>query len=144
MPVHRCPKCSIPYVDAEIEHGVCPGCNAPIVPPTELPSRNVPTAAPTAATAPRRSVPFLLGLLVGCLIGPAVLWEALRLGAPLPGDWIEQTVAFRAVRAQKTAADNQGAGVRGRSSGGRVRSRKGREGAGRGETAGHGHSEAEG
>ena len=79
MPVHRCPQCSIPYVDAEIEQGACPGCNAPLAP---TPGRDVPTPAQAAVPAPGRAGPFLLGLLVGCLIGPAALWAALRLGAP--------------------------------------------------------------
>lgn len=103
MPVHRCPQCSIPYVDDEIEQGVCPGCNAPLAPPP----RDVPTPAQTAAPVPRRGVPFLMGLLVGCLIGLAALWAALRLGAPLPGGGIEPTAALQGVQTQKTEADNQ-------------------------------------
>ena len=51
MPVHRCPHCSIPYVDDELEEGVCPGCNAPLAPPP----RDVPTPAQTAAPVPRRA-----------------------------------------------------------------------------------------
>jgi len=105
MAVHRCPKCSIIYVDAEIDQGVCPTCKAPLGPPPGSPPHDVPTPAQTAAPVPRRAVPFLLGLFVGCLIGPAALWAALRLGAPLPG--IKQTAGFQAAQAQKTEADNQ-------------------------------------
>jgi hypothetical protein len=104
MSVHRCPKCSIPYLDSEIEQGVCPSCNAPIGLGPDPPQA---TPTPTAALVPRRAAPFLLGLFVGCLIGLAALLTALRLGAPLPGGWIEQTSAFQAVQAQKTEADNQ-------------------------------------
>jgi hypothetical protein len=50
---------------------------------------------------------FFLGLFVGCLIGAAALWAALRLGAPLPGGEIEQTAAFQALQDQKTEADNR-------------------------------------
>ncbi len=102
MPIHRCPNCSIPYVDVEIEQGVCPGCKAPLGPPPD-----VPMPAQTAAPAPRRAAPFLLGVFVGCLIGPAALWAALRLGAPLPGGETEQTAALPDVRAQETEAGNQ-------------------------------------
>ncbi|HKI34284.1 MAG TPA: hypothetical protein VKA46_20695, partial [Gemmataceae bacterium] len=107
MAVHRCPKCSIPYVDAEIEQGLCPGCNAPLGPPPVPPRRDVPTPAPTVTPVPRRTAPFLLGLFVGCLIGPAALWAAVLLGTPLPGGGIEQTAAFQAVQAQKAEADKQ-------------------------------------
>jgi hypothetical protein len=107
MAVQRCPRCSIPCLDAEIERGVCPGCNAPLGPPAGPPRRDVPSPARTAAPVPRRAAPFLLGLFVGCLIGAAALWAALRLGASLPGGGIEETAAFQAVRAQKTEADNQ-------------------------------------
>jgi hypothetical protein len=106
MAVHRCPKCSIIYVDAEIEQGVCPGCKAPLGPPPESPPHDVPTPAQAAAPVRRRAVPFLLGLCVGCLIGPAALWAALRLGAPLPRGGIEQTAGFQAAGAQKTEADS--------------------------------------
>jgi hypothetical protein len=106
MAVHRCPNCSIPYVDAEIEQGLCPGCNAPLGPPPDPPKRDDPTPARPAAPAPRRAAPFLLGLLVGGLIVPAALWVALRLGTPLPAGWVERTATFQAVRDQKTEADD--------------------------------------
>src|SRR5208337_2918695 len=102
MAFHRCPKCSIPYVDAEIESGVCPGCNAPLGSHLGLPRRDVPTPGPTAAFIPRRAAPFLLGLLVGSLIGAAALWAALELGALLPGGASEETAAFQAVQTQKS------------------------------------------
>jgi hypothetical protein len=107
MHIHRCPQCSIPYVDDEIEQGVCPGCKAPLARPLAPTPRDVPTQAQTAAPFPSRAMPFLLGLLVGCLIGLAALWVALRLDAPLPGGVIEQTAAFQTVQSQKTQADNQ-------------------------------------
>ena len=107
MAVHRCPKCSIPYVDAEIEQGFCPGCNAPLGPPSGQPPRDVPTAARTDAPATRRAAPFLLGLFLGCLIGAAALWAALRLGAPFPGGGIEQTAAFQAIRDREMEGENQ-------------------------------------
>jgi hypothetical protein len=106
MSIHRCPQCSIPYVDDEITQGVCPACNAPLAPPP-APPRNVATPAPVAAPIPRRAGSFLLGLLVGCLIGLGALWGALRLGAPLPGGAIEWTAAFQSLQAQKTEADSQ-------------------------------------
>jgi hypothetical protein len=89
------------YTDAEIEQGVCPACTAPLGPAPGSPRPDVPTLAS------RRAVPFLLGLFVGCLIGPAGLWAALLLGANLPGGAIEQTPAFQDVWAQKQAADEQ-------------------------------------
>jgi gas vesicle protein len=107
MAVHRCPNCSIPYVDAEIEQGVCPGCNAPLGAPPDPPRREAPTPAPSAAPLPRRTAPFLLGLFVGGLIGSAALWAAMRLGVPLPDGGVEQTAAFQAERAQRVEADNQ-------------------------------------
>jgi len=66
MPVHRCPQCAIPYVEEEVENGACPVCNAAlaVAPVTPPPPQTTPSA-------PRRAVPFLLGLLVGCLIGVA-------------------------------------------------------------------------
>jgi hypothetical protein len=70
-----------------------------------MPRHDAPTPARDAA--PQRAVPFLLGLLSGCLIGPAALWVALRLGAPLPGGWIEETAAFQAVQAEKAEAETQ-------------------------------------
>ncbi len=106
MAVHRCPQCSIPYVDDEIGRGVCPGCNAPLAaPPAPPPAVLAPAPAP--APSPGRAGPFLLGLLSGGLIGSAALWAALQLGAPLPGGVIEQTGAFQDVLAQKTQADNR-------------------------------------
>lgn len=104
MPVHRCPQCSLIYLDSEVERGVCPGCDAPLGPPPEPPPRDVPP--PTPPAAPRRGAPFLLGLLTGCLIGPAALWGALRLGAPLPGG-DEQGEALRAALARRTEADER-------------------------------------
>jgi hypothetical protein len=106
MAVHRCPQCSIVYVEDEIEQGVCPGCNGPLAAPRATPPAVAP-AAQALAPAPRRAGPFLLGLLVGCLLGPAALWAALRLGAPLPGGVMEQTGAFQDVVAQKEEADNR-------------------------------------
>jgi hypothetical protein len=93
-------------VDAEIEQRICPACNAPLGPPAEPVPADAPAPAPPAAPVPRRAAPFLLGLSAGCLLGAAVLWAAVRLGAPLPGG-IEQTPAFQAVRAQQAEADNQ-------------------------------------
>ena len=107
MPVHRCPSCSLPYVDAEVERGLCPGCGAPLGPPPAPPPRDVPAPARAAGPAPRRAAPFLLGLLLGCLAGAAALWAALRLGAPLPGGGGEQAAASQDVRAQKTGADDR-------------------------------------
>jgi hypothetical protein len=110
MAVHRCAECSLPYVDAEVEQGVCPSCNAPLAPPA-APARDVPAPAPAAEAAPRRAAPFLLGLLVGCLVGPAALWAALRLGAPRPGGGAEQAAALQAARDQVTEADNRARGA---------------------------------
>lgn len=107
MAVYRCPNCSIPYVDSEIEQGVCPSCSAPLGPPPGQPQRDTPRPTPTAASPSRRTVPFLMGLLVGCLIGSAALWAMLRLGAPLPGVAVEQTAALQDVQAQKADADKQ-------------------------------------
>ncbi len=107
MAVHRCPQCSLPYVDAEVEQGVCPSCNAPLGPPPTPPPPDAPTPAQTAAPAPRRAAAFLLGLFVGCLIGLAVLWAALRLGASLPGVGAEPTAELEAVRGQKAEADDR-------------------------------------
>jgi type II secretory pathway component PulM len=106
MPFYRCPKCSILYQDAEIEHGVSPCCNAPLGPsPGPLP-RDVPAPAQTAAPIPRRAAPFLLGLFIGCLIGLAGLWAALWLGAPPPGG-ADQTAELQSLREQNAEADNQ-------------------------------------
>src|SRR4051812_44756506 len=105
MSIHRCPKCSIPLLDVEIEQDVCPGCNAPLGPPSGPPRPDVP--APPIPLAPSRAAPFLLGLIVGCLVGLATLWTALRLGTPLPGGGTEPTAEVQAVRPQKTEADNQ-------------------------------------
>jgi hypothetical protein len=104
MPVQRCPKCSIIYMDEELEQGVCPSCHAPLGSPREQPG-DAPLPAQSAATGSRSGAPFLLGLLVGCLIGPAVLWGALQLGAPLLNGEGEQQ-ALAAVQAEKTEADN--------------------------------------
>lgn len=104
MPVHRCPQCSIPYVDDEIEEGVCPGCNAPLASHPAPSGREV--LAPARTAAPGRVVPFLVGLLAGCLIATGALWAALMLGAPLPGGGIEQSAAFQAVQSQKAQADD--------------------------------------
>jgi hypothetical protein len=94
-------------VDSEIEQGVCPACAAPLGSPPGPPRRDVPTPARTAAPTPLRAAPFLLGLLVGCLLGSTALWTAWELGAPRPGGEAEQTAAFQALRDQKIEADNQ-------------------------------------
>jgi hypothetical protein len=107
MAVQRCPQCSLIYMDAEIEQGVCPGCNAPFGPPPRPPRRGAAPPVRTGGTVPRRAAPFLLGLLVGCLTGPAVLWVALRLGAPLPGGGIEPTAALEAAQAHQAEADQR-------------------------------------
>ena len=106
MPVHRCPNCSLPYVDAEIEQGACPGCGAPLGTLTGSLRPDAPPPAPTAASGRRGAGPFLLGLFVGGLLGAGGLWAALRPGAPLP-DGDEQKAAADELRQQKTAADNQ-------------------------------------
>ncbi len=106
MAVHRCPKCSMIYVDAEIEDGLCPGCKAPLGPPAR-PRRDAPTPVPTAGPVPGRAAPFLLGLLIGGLIGAAGLGAALWPGDPLPDDVSEQTAAFQAAQAKMAEADKQ-------------------------------------
>jgi hypothetical protein len=105
MPIYWCAKCSIPYTDLEVEHGVCPECNEPIGPPP-APRRDAPTPAGTADPAPRGGR-FLLGLFVGCLIGPAVLWAALWLGAPLPGGVLDRTAAIETAREREAETDDQ-------------------------------------
>jgi len=101
MPVHRCPHCSVPYVDAEIAEGACPACGAPLQPPASLPvARPIP---PTPSRAPS-GVSFLLGLIVGALVGAAALAAAL-LGAPWPG--LDRTPASRTAPAEKAQPDSQ-------------------------------------
>src|SRR5262245_30477299 len=106
MSVHRCPKCSILYVYAEVEHGHCTTCGAPIDASPEAAPRAVPTPAPASDAAPHRAAPFVFGLLLGALMGAAALWMALRLGAPLL-DTSEQTVASQDGPTQNTPTDNQ-------------------------------------
>jgi hypothetical protein len=93
-------------VDAEAEQGVCPACNAPLRPPAGSTGPDAPTPGHAAGAVPRRATSFLLGLLVGCLIGPAALWAAWQLGAPVPGGEVEQPAALEALRARKTEAEN--------------------------------------
>lgn len=106
MAVHRCPQCSFPYTDDEIEQGACPACRAPLEPAASPPPPAAATPPPAAPRAPGRALPFLLGLLLGGLLGPAGLWAALMLGAPLPGG-VERFPAVRAVQAQKAQADKR-------------------------------------
>jgi hypothetical protein len=94
-------------VAAEIEHGVCPGCNAPLGPSLTPPRHDDRAPAPAVAPAPRRAVPFLLGLLAGSLLGAAGLWAAWRLGAPLPGGEVEEMPASQSESAKKTEADSK-------------------------------------
>jgi hypothetical protein len=94
-------------VDAEIEQGVCPSCNAPLGPPPAPPPRDVPTPEPTAAPTSRGAAAFLLGLFVGLPVGAGALWAALRLGASLPGVGAEQTAELEAVRGQKAEAEER-------------------------------------
>jgi hypothetical protein len=105
MAVYRCAKCSLPYADVEIEQGVCPGCKAPLGPVPGSPVHDVPTSTQTTTSLAHRAAPFLLGLFAGCLIGPAVLWAALRLSGSLSDGLVEQTQALQVLRAQKTEAD---------------------------------------
>jgi hypothetical protein len=107
MPIHQCPQCSLPYVDAEVEQGLCPCCNAPLGPPPATPRRDEPTPAPTETPSPRRAVPFLLGLIAGCLIGSAVLWAGLWYGGVLPGDEVEPVEPLQAAQARQAEADKQ-------------------------------------
>jgi hypothetical protein len=93
-------------VDAEIEHGVCPACHAPLG-STPGPFRRAdPTPAPNPTPGRRRAIPFLLGLFIGCLISAAALWAAVWLGAPLPGADTELPAALPSVRPEKTEANN--------------------------------------
>ncbi len=107
MAVHRCPNCSVPYVDAEIEQGICPSCGTQLDEFARPARSEVPTPPPPAAPAPSRAVPFLLGLVVGGVVALGALWAALRMGTPLPGGGIEQTPTFQAVQAQKVEAETR-------------------------------------
>jgi hypothetical protein len=66
-----------------------------------------PVSTPAQSTAPHRAAPLLLGLFIGCLIGPAAVWVALQVGAPLPRSWLEGAAAFQAVWAEKTDAETR-------------------------------------
>jgi hypothetical protein len=94
-------------VDAEIERGVCPACQAPLEVPPRPRQPEAPTPVRTKGPFPRRVSPFLFGLLVGGAIGAGTLWGAWQLDPPLHSDESEPTEAYQAAQAQKAKAEKQ-------------------------------------
>jgi hypothetical protein len=94
----------MPYIDSEVENGVCPGCDARLASPVAAP-RN----APAPHRVPGRTVALLVGLFLGCLAGLAAGWTAMRLGMVLPGAGVEQAAALRAdkERAEEQARQSE-------------------------------------
>jgi hypothetical protein len=109
MPVHRCPKCALPYLDTEIDHGVFPCCSGLVSPSAGPPAHEVPTTG-RPDSVPGRGAPFLLGMLLGCLVGAAGLWAALRPGEPSASSEREQSAAPEAMptRRQRTTMAGPG------------------------------------
>jgi gas vesicle protein len=106
MAVRRCPQCAFLNTDDEVEQGVCSACQAPLALAPAPPVREV-AVPPADSLGPSRAIPFMLGLLLGGLIGAVGLWAALMQGAPLPGGGVERTAAFQAVQAAKAQAEDK-------------------------------------